>query len=103
VAAVVNASSVPILPGARPLAEAGHVPGGSARNLADLADSVTFAESVEGVTRTLLCDAQTSGGLLMCVAPERLDGLLERLRGRTPALAVVGEVVEGEAGQIRVR
>ena len=101
-AAVVEADAVPILPGARALAEAGHVPGGSARNLADLAESTVFGDAVEAVTRTLLTDAQTSGGMLICVPPERLDRLLERLDGRTPALAVVGEIVEGPPGSIRV-
>ena len=82
--------------------EAGHVPGGTIRNLKDLAGSVSFADSVDEFSRTLLGDAQTSGGLLMCVAPDAVEGLLLDLDGRSPVAAVIGEVVQGGAGQIRV-
>jgi selenide,water dikinase len=102
VAAVVRSSEVPMLPKARSLAEGGHVPGGTTRNLEDLDDDVEFSDTIDPVLRILLADAQTSGGLIMCVPPDRLDGLLDALRGRTPALAVIGEVVEGPAGRIRV-
>jgi selenide,water dikinase len=101
-AAVVRSSEVPMLREARSLAEGGHVPGGTTRNLEDLDDDVEFSDTIDPVLRILLADAQTSGGLIMCVPPDRLDGLLDALRGRTPALAVIGEVVEGPAGRIRV-
>ncbi|MDH3269838.1 MAG: selenide, water dikinase SelD [Gemmatimonadota bacterium] len=101
-AAGIDAAHVPLLSGARSLAEAGHVPGGTKRNLADVASDVSFADEVDEVTRTLLADAQTSGGLLMCVAPERLDGLLADLAGKAPAAAVIGRVVAGPAGHIDI-
>jgi selenide,water dikinase len=102
VAARVRSSAVPFLEGALALAEAGHVPGGTVRNLADVAPSVSFAEAVDPRTRTLLGDAQTSGGLLIAVAPERLNALLEALAGVAPVSAVIGEVVEGPPGRIEV-
>ena len=102
VAAELSAGDVPLMQGAPALAEAGHIPGGTKRNLEDLADSISFSDSVDGVTRTLLGDAQTSGGLLISVRPDRLDRLLSSLEGRTAAAAVIGSVVEGEAGRIRV-
>lgn len=100
--ALVRADDVPTLAGARALAEAGHVPGGSARNLEDLSDALSFADTVDPVTRILLADAQTSGGMLMCVSPDRLDALLQKIDGRTPVAAVIGEVTEGPAGTVRV-
>jgi selenide,water dikinase len=103
VAAELDAARVPLLPGTRELAAAGHVPGGTRRNLTDLAARVTFGPEVDGVTRTLLCDAQTSGGLLVAVAAERTEGLVRALAGRAPFAVVVGRVVEGEAGRVRVR
>ena len=103
VSAVVISSEVPLLPGARDLAEAGHVPGGTERNLTDLSADLDFADSVDRLTRTLLADAQTSGGLLMCVAPDRLDGLLRDLHGKTPVAAVIGEIVEGTPGRTLVQ
>jgi selenide,water dikinase len=51
----------------------------------------------------LVADAQTSGGLLLAVAPERLDTLLASLASeQTLASAVIGRLVAGSAGTIRV-
>ena len=97
-----NAASVPLLSGVRELAEAGHVPGGTHRNLADLESYVDFAEDVDEVTRILLADAQTSGGLLMAVPVERVEALVEDLTGRVPGVAVIGALEEGAAGRVVV-
>jgi selenide,water dikinase len=102
VSARLDPGAVPLLPGARDLAEAGHIPGGTTRNLEDLADSVTFAESVDPTTRLLLADAQTSGGLLISVPRDALDRLLSALEGATAGHAVIGSVGEGEPGRITV-
>jgi len=102
VAARLDSARVPLLGGARALAAAGHIPGGTSRNLDDVAPDVRFAASVDPVTRTLMADAQTSGGLLMCVPDDAMKGLLADLYGVTPAAAVVGEITEGEAGRIDV-
>ncbi len=102
VAATVRADSVPVISGARELVAAGHVPGGTKRNLDDLAHSISFADAVDEATRTLLGDAQTSGGLLMCVPADRVEDLLSTLDGRSPVAVVIGEVVEGEPGHIDV-
>ena len=98
----VEAEDVPIMAGTRELAAAGHVPGGSHRNLADLEPVLDFVESVDETTRILLADAQTSGGLLMSVPVERVEALVEDLTGNVPAVAVIGSVAEGPAGHIRV-
>jgi selenide,water dikinase len=102
VAARLRANAVPLIEGALALAEAGHVPGGTVRNLADVAPSVSFAATVDQPTRTLLGDAQTSGGLLIAVAPERLNALLDALAGVAPVSAVIGDVVAGPPGRIDV-
>jgi len=100
----IDASAVPLLPGVRELAEAGHVPGGTRRNLADLEGTLVLEGDVDDVARLLLGDAQTSGGLLIAVAPERVDELLALLRAAgTPAAAVVGQFVEGVPGRIVVQ
>ena len=55
-------------------------------------------------TRLLLADAQTSGGLLIAVAPDRADTLVAALgREGTLAAVVIGRVIAGEAGRIAVR
>lgn len=103
VAARIDASAVPLLPGVRSLAEAGVVPGGSRGNLTAVATSVRFARGVDESTRLLLADAQTSGGLLLAVRPRALAKLLRELRRRGAACAeVIGEVVVGRPGRIEV-
>ena len=101
-AAELDAASVPLLPGAAALAEAGNIPGGTRRNLDWLSGAVDFGAAGE-LTRLLLSDAQTSGGLLIAVAEARAGDLVRDLQKRgTPAAAVIGRVVAGPAGKIRV-
>jgi selenide,water dikinase len=99
----VTARAVPMLPRTRETAERGAVPGGTERNLASLTDAVTFAVGIDQIDRTLLADAQTSGGLLISVARDRADALVAALQGeRTPAAAVIGRVIAGTPGRIAV-
>ena len=102
VAAHLRAQAVPILHGARDLAAAGYVPGGTKRNLADLVQHVDFDSSVDDTTRTLLGDAQTSGGLLIAVPGDRVATLLRDIDGKAPVAAVIGSILEGKPGRISV-
>jgi selenide,water dikinase len=102
VACTVRAGDVPIMDGAAELVAAGHVPGGTKRNLADVAGDVVWQRDLPEPERTLLADAQTSGGLLLCVPPARVEELVAALKGRAPAAAVIGEVVAGRAGRVTV-
>ena len=102
VAARVEAASVPFLPGAEMLAEAGEVPGGTRRNEQFLASRVRWPAQLPASRQTLLCDAQTSGGLLVAVAATDVKRLLEALEQRRVAGSVIGELTEGEAGTIQV-
>ena len=97
VAARVRAGLVPLLPGARELAEAGHIAGGTRRNLQDAQQIASWAHDVSPTEQLLLCDAQTSGGLLIAVAPERADELIRLLRdAQTPAAAIIGDIRAGD-------
>ena len=97
VAARMRASLIPLLPGVRELAQAGHIAGGTRRNLEDAQSMVDWGDDVSEIDRLLLCDAQTSGGLLISVPAERLDDLIKALRDAgAPAAAVVGDIREGE-------
>jgi selenide,water dikinase len=95
---VIDASSVPLLPSARTLAEKGFVPGGSTANLAFAAPSIAF-EGVDDIAKVLLADAQTSGGLLLALPENEARSFVDRFGA--PA-AVIGHVRSG-AGRIRVR
>jgi selenide,water dikinase len=107
VSAEIGAGNVPLLPRARELAERGAIAGGTKRNLESLSEAVTFAPDVSEVDRLLLCDAQTSGGLLIAVPPERREALaeafrqLEHVSGYT--YAGVGTVTAGTPGAITVK
>ena len=79
------------------------IPGGTRQNL-EAASAFTRFESVDSAHRILLADAQTSGGLLVCVAPRRLDAVLMLLRKhRTPCAAVIGRIVRSSKSRIVVR
>ena len=103
VAGEVDAARVPFLPGAAELAAAGFVSGGTRNNQAYLQDHLDTEPGLPPVVATLLCDAQTSGGLLLSVPRGRLGDLVGDLRARGIEPAVVGRVAEGPAGRIRVR
>jgi selenide, water dikinase len=69
--------AIPVLENVLPLANAGLVTGASARNWASYGDEVRLAALLEGVPESLLCDPQTSGGLLVACAHDALDAVLE--------------------------
>jgi selenide,water dikinase len=48
----------------------------------------------------VVCDPQTSGGLLMAVEPAKLDALVDALTARGAGCAVIGHAVAGEPGRI---
>jgi len=101
--AKITVGAVPLLNGATELAAAGVVPGGTKRNAEALGDAVRWHPSLSSVDRILMCDAQTSGGLLIAVAQDRLELLVAALQRRGVGhSAVVGEVLDGRAGTIDV-
>jgi selenide,water dikinase len=93
VGARLDSAAVPLLPEVAELASRGFVPGGTRRNREALGDHVFWAGSVDETTRTILCDAQTSGGLLISVAGERCERLLEALEARGVKGMAIGEIV----------
>jgi selenide,water dikinase len=102
-AARIRLRKIPTLDFVRRLAEAGLAPGGSRKNLAYVAPHTHFGDDVAEVDRLILADAQTSGGLLLAVPPDRESRLIRELeRNATPARAAIGELVAGEPGSIEV-
>ena len=96
VAAEVDAAAVPVLsPQVLDLIDRDCVPGGSRANVAAAA-AVTDWHRTPARLRTLLCDAQTSGGLLLCVPQGRLDAVRRIVRDHGPfPAATVGRIVAG--------
>lgn len=103
VAAELWSSEVPLLAGAEELARAGHLPGGSRRNLADLEPLLDADPALDGTLLALLADAQTSGGLLIAISPRRVDDLKERLdEAGLATIAEIGALIAGPSGRIRI-
>ena len=76
------------------------IPGGSRENLKTANDFTNWNDATDA-QKYLLTDAQTSGGLLLCVAPRRLSDLLKVLkRHRTPCATVIGQIVRSAKPQI---
>ena len=95
VEARVSFGSVPLLDGVWDLIEEDIAPGGTRRNLDSVSQVVRWDAAVDEMARLVLCDAQTSGGLLISVAPENLDALLSELTAAgVETTAGVGEVLD---------
>ena len=96
VTAQIYFDAVPVLAAAREYVNNGIAPGGTHANFRFLNDWVTYAPDVTKPEQLILCDAQTSGGLLAAVPADQADDLLAALRSRgiTDA-AVVGRIEEG--------
>ena len=102
-AAQIDLAAVPFLARVRELAERGAIPGGTRRNLESVESAVTFGAGVDDVAKLMLADAQTSGGLLISLPAARAPALVAALQKEgTPAAAVIGRVVTGQAGTITV-
>ena len=97
VAGRIKLSAVPVLDGVWELLGQGIAPGGTRRNLEHADKSVEWHRSVSEEARLLLCDAQTSGGLLISVSGDRLAPLLDELRtAGVETAAIIGEVLARE-------
>ncbi|MGG6311711.1 selenide, water dikinase SelD [Paenibacillus macerans] len=95
-------TAVPVLPRVRELAEQGFVPGGTKNNFAHVEADITFPASLDQTGRYILCDAVTSGGLLISVNPEQSERLLAALREAGVEASLIGEVTAQNAGHIVV-
>ena len=91
---------IPILSGARRYAQEWIFPGGSTDNRAFFGSHVKFDPQIDAPSQMLLFDAQTSGGLLLSVAPENLESILARANETGQPLWEVGEVNTGEGIEV---
>lgn len=90
---IIDSASLPLLDGAYEMAEMGLVPAGAYTNRNYVGDRVRFEESVPLPISDILCDPQTSGGLLFAVPDTQADALLRDLQQEIPAASMIGEVV----------
>ena len=89
--------ALPLLDGVAHLVRT-HRTGASTRNWASYGEEVDLADGIADWQRDALTDPQTSGGLLVAVAPKGLDAVMACLRGAGFGEAtVIGEMIEGPA------
>jgi selenide, water dikinase len=94
----IDSADVPLLPGARGFAERGVVAGGTRRNLGHAGGFTDFGDTDDD-TRVLLADAQTSGGLLVALSPDRVGPFTDAFGGE---VWTIGRFTEDHPGRIRV-
>ena len=99
--AEIHMSKVRVLPGALDLARKGIVPDGTLNNMESLIPHVHWNPSLSEEDKTVLSDAQTSGGLLISVSPDKTTHLMNTLalHGVTEA-AIIGMVIDAHPGTI---
>jgi len=102
--AVVYHKQVPIISQVWEFVEGGVVPGGTLSNLDFVADTVEWKEKISQTTRTILADAQTSGGLLIALPSDQKAQLLLALQqnGVNDA-AHIGDFTQEGTGKIFVQ
>lgn len=95
-------NQVPVLSSAWELVAQDCVPEGSHNNHHYLAEFVDFSASISREEELVLCDAQTSGGLLMAVSPAKVDDLLDALVTTPTPGQVIGEAIAEPSRRIQV-
>ena len=99
VTAVIDWSTVPLLPGVAAMAADGFVTGASGRNWEAYGAQVALARSLPATARDLLADPQTSGGLLVSCAPEAVAEVLRIFaQAGFDQAAVIGRIEAGAPG-----
>lgn len=100
VSMTINASGLPVLPQVMALLEEGCIPGAAFRNLDFVRDSIMVSPDISTELKMLLCDAQTSGGLLMAIDNDKAEQALEELKEKYPQSQIIGRV--GTLGNIDI-
>ena len=103
VGAVIDAGKLPVIGGeVFDLIAQDCIPGGSRENL-ETANDFTEWHGVTDAQKILAADAQTSGGLLLCVNPQLLEKVLAVLKKYRASAAIVGRIVRSAKLKITVR
>lgn len=102
----IHAKCVPVLAGTEALAQAGCVPGGTKSNLDWLKteEAVHFFENIAAYEALILCDAVTSGGLLIALAEDEAEKYVSDLKNAgTTEATMIGRVLPQEETVLRVK
>ncbi len=97
---VIRAGDTPVLPGVEVYLEAGYLTRGATRNPEHFGALVRFGASVTANQRTMLWEAETSGGLLVAVPADQVEVFRSACEVRNQGNWAIGEVVEGEGIEV---
>lgn len=100
--AQIAADALPAFEGALEAFREGIIPGAVERNREFLGAGLQVGPGVDEALVHLGCDAQTSGGLLIAIAPDRLEDLKQALAQRGVDAFIIGKFVSPSAGLIQV-
>jgi selenide,water dikinase len=95
----IHVSSVPYLPNVEKLAADGFITGASGRNWAGYSKDIQLSSSIDDITQALLCDPQTSGGLLVACSEDAVEKVMQIFHSHGFAqAALIGDLQQGSAG-----
>ena len=97
VGAVIDFEQLPLLPHTLDYLAQGCFPGGTTRNIASAGERLSGANDEQ---RRILCDPQTSGGLLVCVNPESETKFLQLAAEQSKTLQPIGEIVAQDSSPL---
>ncbi|WP_010529263.1 selenide, water dikinase SelD [Lentibacillus jeotgali] len=98
----IDSKSVPVLPRIKELAVSGVIPGGTKNNFNHIKDIVSFSDDLDQLDKYILCDAVTSGGLLISADSSDAEALLADLQQKGVDAHIIGNITDGNNGHITV-
>ncbi len=98
------ADNVPVIKEAREFATSNIIPGGTINNMNHFSKYVDWSENIAEIDKSILCDAQTSGGLLFTVAAKHKDEIIKKLKEAGIEFAThIGNCISEGNGLISVK
>ena len=95
VSAEIKYDDLPLLPGVNKLASDGIIPGGTKRNLSFAESFTQFLEDHTKIEKLITSDAQTSGGLLISISPEKTESFLQLFNEQSSIKArEIGKIIK---------
>ena len=100
--AQISFDKIPLLPQCLDLAREGIYPGGTLKNMQFSNQTTLWEPGIDEAQKLLLCDAQTSGGLLISIPPNKADSLVASLAKTNVDAAIIGRVKSAYENSTRV-
>ncbi len=96
-------SKVPVMPKVKDFAIAGVVPGGTINNIEFTKECLLADKEVSEIDKMILADAQTSGGLLIAISPEKSEQLKKEIERNEVEVFEIGAFTDEYIGKIYLK